>query len=666
MATEFGYTGKMLRVDLSSGRASDIATKGYADRFLGGRGIAAKLYWDEVSPDTKAFDPENRLFLMTGPLTGVPGLASSRLEVCGKSPATTPERFSYASLGGSWGPYLKFAGYDGIVVQGRSDKPVYLLLHDGVCEIRDASELWGKGAIQVRERLKSELGGTTRVLATGPAGDQMVVFASLLADDDASGSGGLGAVMGSKRLKAIAVSGSGKVKVASPEKLREMTQYILELTKGSAKQPRKAPPNPKMKWDMCWGCSSVSCTRATYRADNGEQGKFFCGVASFYKPYANQYYEDSADVIFRAIKLCDDYGLDAKAIAPMITWLKKCEQAGILTDENTGLPLSKMGSLEFIEALMEKISHRDGFGDILAQGVFRAASLIGKGATEQITEATPSTRYLSVGKSTFLPHSWASLPVKAGNSITYEPTLYVTTGLLHMVEPRYPIAELHEISRPVVAWVKALKNKEGAYLSSDVLGVIAEKFWGSKAAADFSTDGGKALAAKIVQDREYVKDSLILCDFFWPIMHTKYSEDHVGDSSIESQLTSAVTGKERDENELYRLGERIFNLQRAILIREGHQGREDDTLPEFFYKVDYVTRRSDNNSEFLVPGKDGQAISRAGAVLDREKFEKLREEYYALRGWDVASGRPKGATLRKLGLEDIAEELEQRDLITEG
>ena len=187
MATEFGYTGKILRVDLSSGGTSDIATIDYADRFLGGRGIAEKIYWDEVSPDTRAFDPENRLLFVTGPLTGVAGLASSRLQVCGKSPATTPEHFCYASLGGSWGPYLKFAGYDGIVVQGKSDKPVYLFLHDGICEIRDASHIWGKGSIKVREQLKDELGRATNVLANGPAGDNMVVFATLLADNDAVG-----------------------------------------------------------------------------------------------------------------------------------------------------------------------------------------------------------------------------------------------------------------------------------------------------------------------------------------------------------------------------------------------------------------------------------------------------------------------------------------------
>ncbi|MFC2073080.1 aldehyde ferredoxin oxidoreductase N-terminal domain-containing protein [Chloroflexota bacterium] len=640
MATEFGYTGKMLRVDLSSGSTSDIATKEYADRFLGGRGIAAKLYWDEVSPDTKALDPENRLLFVTGPLTGVAGLASSRVEVCGKSPATTPEHFCYASLGGSWGVYLKFAGYDGIVVQGKSDKPVYLFIHDGICEIRNASYLWGKGAFRVREELKSELGSATGVIATGTAGDNMVVFASLLADNDAVAAGGLGAVMGSKRLKAIAVSGNRKVTVANPEKLGELTRYILELKRGPTEQPREAPANPKMEREICWDC--IGCNRVIYKADNGQQGKFICQASLFYRSLARKYYGESNDVPFQATKLCDDYGLDTKAIAPMITWLSRCEQAGILTEKDTGLPISQLGSLEFIEALVQKISLREGFGDILAQGTLRAANMIGGRAAEQM----------------------ADFPFKAENEATYCPRMYITTGLLYMVEPRPPVPELHEIGRLVINWTGWVKNEEGAYLSSDVIRAIARKFLGSELALDFSTYEGKPLAAKVIQDREYAKECLILCDSLWPIMHSEYSEDHVGDPTLESKLVSVVTGNELDENELYRLGERVFNLQRAILIREGHQGREDDALPEPFYTVPLET--DSRNPECLAPGKGGQVITRKGTVIDRGEFEKLKDEYYALRGWDVASGRQTRTTLSKLGLEDIARDLEQRGLIAEG
>ena len=185
-----------------------VPTMDYADRFLGGRGVAAKIYWDEVSPDTRALDPANRMIFITGPLAGFSGLAGSRWQVCGKSPATTPEHFCYGNLGGSWGAYLKFAGYDGIIVQGKSEKPVYLSIDDGTVEIRDASSLWGKQSIEVREILKGELGSATRVVASGTAGDNLVVFASLLADNDSSGTSGFGAVMGSKKLKAIAVAGS--------------------------------------------------------------------------------------------------------------------------------------------------------------------------------------------------------------------------------------------------------------------------------------------------------------------------------------------------------------------------------------------------------------------------------------------------------------------------
>ncbi|MGB2854935.1 MAG: aldehyde ferredoxin oxidoreductase N-terminal domain-containing protein, partial [Dehalococcoidia bacterium] len=165
MTEQHGYAGKILTVDLSSGSMTDLPTADYADRFLGGRGIAAKIYWDEVSPDVEAFAPENRLLFMTGPLAGFSGIAGSRWTVCGKSPATNPEHFSYTNMGGSWGAQLKFAGYDGIVIKGESDRPIYLSIQDGVAEIRDASALWGQSTVEARETLKTELGSSVRVVA---------------------------------------------------------------------------------------------------------------------------------------------------------------------------------------------------------------------------------------------------------------------------------------------------------------------------------------------------------------------------------------------------------------------------------------------------------------------------------------------------------------------
>jgi aldehyde:ferredoxin oxidoreductase len=643
----FGYAGKILRVNLSSGSTTEVSTLDYAS-FLGGRGIAAKIYWDEVSPEVNALDAENRLIFATGPLAGLPVIGSSRWTVCGKSPASTPEQFCYGNLGGRWGAELKFAGYDALVVQGKSEKPVYLFLHDGMAELKDASALWGKGSIETREILKSELGSSARVAAIGPAGENMATMANLLADNDASGSGGLGAVMGSKNLKAIVVKGAERgVKVAQPDRLRELIKYYRELRRipipsSSYRYSMELIPSlsHRMKRDPCYGC--LGCFRRVYEAEDGKKGKYMCHSALFYQPRAVKYYGGWNDVPFYATKLVDTYGLDSKAIDWMISWLQRCYEAGILTEENTGIPLSKVGSLEFIETLVKKISFRDGFGDILAQGLDKAADSLGPQAKEQIE----SIGYIS----------------KPEYKDLYGPRLYITNAFFYAMEPRIPMQQLHEVGALVPKWVSWAKKAEGAVVSSGVIRAIAKRFWGSELAADFSTWEGKALAAKKIQDRQYAKECLILCDYLWPIIDLASSEDHVGDPTLESKLLSAVTGHEVDEEGLYRIGERVFNLQRAILVREGHRGRDFDSLPDHCFTV--PVEYDQLNPECLVPGKGGEVISRKGAVVDRKEFERMKDEYYQLRQWDVATGLQTRAKLEQLGLKDVIQDLEQRGLVT--
>ena len=652
----FGYAGKILRINLSSRSTTEVSTLDYSDKFLGGRGIAAKLYWDEVPPEAGAFDEENGLIFATGPLAGIPVLGGSRWQVCGKSPAPSPEHFCYCNLGGRWGAELKFAGYDAIVVQGKSERPVYLLVNNDTAELRDASDLWGKGAIETREMLKGALGTSTRVVAIGPAGENMVTMANLLADNDASGSGGLGAVMGSKKLKAIVVKGARRgVKVAHPERLTELIQYyrglrrmptLLEPSGRPAVVPRTVLTGNKMKKkDPCYGCHG-NCVpgeieRRIYEAEDGKKGKFMCGSAILYQPWAPAYYKEWNDVPFYATKLCDDYGLDALEIMFMIQWLSKCYKAGVLTDENTDIPISKLGSLEFIETLVRKVSLRDGFGDILAQGLTRGAESVWPRAKGHVTD----------------------YKIAMGDHVAHEPRLYITTALLHAMEPRVPLAQLHQISFVMTKWVSWAKKIEGANASSDVVRAIANRFWGSELAADFSTYEGKALAAKMIQDREYAKECLILCDFLWPISDLENTEDHIGDPTLESKILSAVTGNEVDEEGLYKIGERVFNLHRAIFVREGHRAREAVAIPDSWYTV--PLERDYYNPECLMPGKDGEVIRRKGAVIDREEFEKMKEEYYQLRGWDPATGLQTRATLEELGLREVAEDLERRGLIAE-
>jgi len=328
----------------------------------------------------------------------------------------------------------------------------------------------------------------------------------------------------------------------------------------------------------------------------------------------------------------------------MIYWLAKCYREGILGEEETGLPLSKIGSIEFIETLVRIISLKQGFGDILAQGTIKAAELIGKGASELVGD---------------------SIITRANDLTIYDPRLFIAHAILYATEPKKPMQQLHEIALPMHEWIGV--HGSGIHdtadtshlVSSEDIFAIAEQFWGGRAAGDLSSYEGKALAAKSIQDRAYTKESLVLCDFLWPMVFSR-APGHAGDSTLESQLFSAVTGKETDEEGLNRLGERIFNLQRAIRLREGWPGRHGDRLLDAFYKVPLEAPRFNPNC--LVPDKTGKPSSRKGAVVEEDKFENMKDEYYSLRGWDVASGLPTMAKLQELELDDVASDLSKRGL----
>ena len=214
---------------------------------------------------------------------------------------------------------------------------------------------------------------------------------------------------------------------------------------------------------------------------------------------------------------------------------------------------------------------------------------------------------------------------------------------------------------PLAQWTSWLKGVKGAYLNTDALKEIARRFWGNELAADFSTHEGKALAAKLIQDRQTAKECLVVCDHLYPIMEIKNSEDHVGDPSLESKLLSAVTGNEIDEPALRRIGERVFNLQRAIHVREGHKGREEDTIPNEWHTM--PLKKGGLDPQRLVPGRNGEAISRIGATVDRQGFEQMKDEYYKIRGWDVDTGFQTREALEGLGLKDAADDLEQREFL---
>jgi aldehyde:ferredoxin oxidoreductase len=632
----YGYSGNVLKVDLSKTHISSLPTADYTDRFIGGRGLAAKLYWDNVPSSANALGPDNMIIFTTGPLAGFNHLGGSRWQICGKSPAMEPQYFSHSNLGGSWGAFMKFAGFDAIAVQGRSETPAFLYVHDGKAEIRDASHLWGKTAREAREILKKELGRGVRVAATGPAGENMVTFATVLADDDSSGSSGFGAVMGSKGLKAIAVAGDKKPVAARPEELINVIEYLSELRGNFGKRPHPWVHPGHTQKNICYGCVA-GCARQHYKLSEDRKVKFFCQPGDMYMDAAIKHYGEWNEVIVRAAELCHVYSLDTFVMEPMINWLDKCFKAGLISEKDTGLPLSQIGSEEYIETLVQKISFRKDFGDVLARGTLAAARAVGPEAEQLIGD---------------------SISTRANDMSMYDPRLYIVAGLLYATEPRKPIQQLHDISNTMLDWEVTAPVKVPGQIRTEDFGDIGERFWGSRSAGDFSINDGKALAAKIIQDYNYAKESLILCDFLFPVIWTN---GHVGDPGIESRILSAVTGKDIDQSGLNRLGERVCNLHRAIRLREGWPGREGDTLRDVFFNIPVETVRF--NPDCLVPGPDGKPFSMRGSIVERAQFETLKEEYYRLRGWDTATGLPTRSGMHALELDDIASDLENREFL---
>ncbi len=634
--THFGYAGVILRIDLSLRAISRLATSDYSERFLGGRGVACKIYWDETGPYTAAFDPENPLIFITGPVAGFTRFSGCRWQICGKSAQMLPEAFSYANLGGSWGAWLKFAGYDGLIVTGRAETPVFVLINNDRVEIRDASRLWGQTTVDTQYLLQSEFGKDSKVVSIGPAGENLVSFATVLAAENASGSSGFGAIMGFKNLKAIVIKAEPKKrpKAADPETLKLLADQVYQLRTRNFEDYGHLLPL-KIRFTACYGCIS-GCTRGTYEAEEGHQFKVLCQAGGVYMGPAMKYSaQDGPEVNRLANRLCDKYGLDTSVLSSMIAWLDRCYAAGILNDHDTGLPISQIGSAAFIENLIHKLSYREGFGDILARGTLQAADCIGKNSRTLLEPLLTS---------------------RSNEGKDHDPRLILVNSLLCALEPRRPIQLVHAQSLPLGRWINWRNGWKDAFLSGKVIQEIAETYWGGPDGGDFSTYTGKALAAKKIQEYGYIKESLILCDLAWPIYQVHSPDKSLGFFTLESRIVSAITGRKLDEAALGVMGERIFNLQRAILNRQGWKGRQGDNLLGYLFEE--PLRSVFYDPDCMVPDLDGKPVSRKGAVVEKDRFEKLKDEYYALQGWDIESGFQRRSRLIELQMSDIAEKLE--------
>ncbi len=636
----YGMTGKILRVNLSNSKISTFSSEPYVEHYLGGRGIASRIYWEEVPPEVKPFDPENKLIFVNGPLVGTGAQAATVMAVAGKSPSAFPESYCYGFFAGYVGTELKKAGYDGIIVEGCTPEPAYIWINDNKVEIRKAASMWGKSAYSAAEIIQKEHGESAKYITIGVSGEKKVRTAIALASHESTLSCGFGAVMGSKNLKAIVVKGSGTISVASPDKLKELNRYSYSISKRVhlAITPTITITGHDHLLEVvgkgnCYKCGSI-CIRNVYRYGKRDDlvAMRRCQTLEYYLPWLYGRDDEPIETFFYAPVLANDYAIESFELDSMIKWIYACHQAGCLTEQETGLPLSKIGTMEFLEKLLHSIAYREGFGDILAEGLVRAVEKISGKARAMISPDVA--------------------PI--GQQSHCSPRAFVAYALIYPMEPRVHQPLNHGTIFLWTAWAMHQLQPDLSPVTTKVFHDVAKAFWGSYEAGDLSSYEGKALAAVKIQNRVYLHDSLGLCNFTWPIDYSFSTPNYVGDPELEAKIFTAVTGIPGEKLDQY--AETIFNLQRAILVREGRKTPEADYPLEYNFteplQVDHFGRPT------IVPGGDQEVVDTTGKMLDRNKFLSMLKEYYKLRGWDEETGLPRANTLAALGLDDVASKLQ--------
>jgi aldehyde:ferredoxin oxidoreductase len=647
----YGWTGRILRVDLTTGEISTVNTMKYVPEFIGGLGIASRIAWEELSPGVDAFDPENMLFIMVGPLTGTLASGAGRVEVMGIAPQQRPAVFSRSGMGGHWGAELKYAGYDGVIIQGKSEKPVYLWVHDGQVEIVDATNLWGRGTYGTTKAIRSIHGKDTKVISCGQAGELLSRIAVIQTETgNAAGQGGFGGVMGSKRLKAIAVRGTMGVKVARPKKFFDLCiNAAIESTWPRGTRHRRHDNNRTeiqrdregniLRRRKCGFCVSP-CAYRMRENIQATDGTSVPSVAQQCWGYMGK--SPTVDPVARAIT--SDYGLNGWEITfGIIPWLQICKQHGLIYkigDLDIPVPEKPIEymrdaepySSEFINALVHKIAFReDELCDALADGACYAAYRLFDGT------GIPFLDHIYPRHCGQTEH-WAGHWGPGG--AVYWPW-WLPPVLQWCIDTRDPANDsTHQWTEHVQRYMPESGPNKGPLPVEKVRAVCA-KVYGNPDILDpaFTYDPPeiKAIPAIWHSHRGMTVDSLILCDREHTRVFSMESEDGAADTAMMSKLFSDCTGFDTSEKELDKAGERIWNQLRAIDVRNFGRNRE----------IDESTLNA-----FMHPGKDD------GVVLDRGKFLKLLDKYYELSGWDISNGYPTRAKLEELKLGDVADELE--------
>lgn len=620
----YGFMGRILRVNLSNSKITEeFPDENTLKMFLGGSGLATKYLFDEVKKGTDPLGPENKLIFMTGPLTGTPSPSTGRYIVVAKSPLTG--LYGQANSAGFWGTNFKRSGFDGVIFEGVSPKPVYLVTDEGKAGLKDAGHLWGKNTSETTRLIKEELGGRFRVACIGTAGENLVKYAAIMNDADrpnwgrAAGRCGMGTVMGSKRLKAVASFGERKIEVPKEDVYREeakkrydwVNESLLKMTLevyGTAGVldmvgVRGGFPTRNWQTGVFPGADSINGTAINENILVERKPCFACPIAcgrlSEIKtgPYASKgegpEYEslgafggmcgiDNLEAISFAHFLCNEYGLDVISTGSTIAFAMECYEKGVLTEKDTdGLEL-RFGDSNVMIRLVHKIAKREGVGNLLAEGTRIVSEKLNKG-TERF-----------------------AMHVKGLELPAYDPRAAKITGLAYATANRGGCHITAYVEGPTFMAMPFLIVEESNV--GDILQEIPE-------------------TAKVVKDMEdalAVFDAVGGCKFMGMVLT---AEDW-------ATLIATLTGWKFTASDFRRSGERIYNFERAFNLREGLT-RADDTLPKRLLED---------------PLPEGPA---KGHVVN---LEPLLDAYYEFRGWDK-NGKPTPEKLKELGLDWLIKEI---------
>jgi aldehyde:ferredoxin oxidoreductase len=625
--------GRILHVDLTTGTLRvEEPPESFFRTYLGGSAMGLYYILRQLQPGTDAFDPANVLTFMDSVLTGAPIAGQSRVTVNGRSPIVGGIGDSQA--GGFFPAELRFAGFIGLVITGRAAEPVYLWLHDGEAELRPAGHLWGRTTAEVDDHLRAEVGDPrAQVAQVGPAGEKLVRLAAIInMANRAAGRTGMGAVMGSKRLKAIVVRGtSKKIPLARPVDLNrlaragtadipnnpDMDLLAKHGTEGVLEGQHAAGGLPTFNYDAgqfdgyeaisgqtmtdtilkerdtCYACS-VRCKRVVETEWQGRPVEPRHGgpeyeTAATFGSYCGI---DDLPAISLANKLCNEHGLDTIGTGATVAWTMDCFEHGILTEAEIGFP-ARFGDAAAMIRLTEMIATREGFGDVLANGSRRAADLIGKGHELLIT-------------------------VKGAEAPAHMPQAKRSLGVIYAVNP---FGADHQSSEhdPMI--------EEGA----SELYLERLRLLGLDGPLAFDSLGPEKVRFALRTQQFYsFLDTASLCQFVWGPAWTMFGPTET------VEFVRAVTGWEDfDLDELMEIGERRINLLRVFNAREGLT-RADDKLPAKMFRP---------------LGGTGPT---KGIALDHATIEGALDEYYRMAGWDGVTGNPTPETLARLGLDWVA------------